>query len=141
MLIHSYVVLRGVRLTFRNILIILVVLGALTSVSTNKYSPGIFIFFSFIACFYTTCLIFCCFDWWVLSFTKYFISLFLTSELERNTTLENFNIFFPFFVSYFTLPFPFLSIFLFFYLCIVGSGGASQLGGSLLGIPLGYKAN
>ena len=25
--------------------------------------------------------------------------------------------------------------------CIVGSRGASQLGGSLLGIPLGYKAN
>ena len=24
---------------------------------------------------------------------------------------------------------------------IVGCGGASQLGGSLLGIPLGYKAN
>ena len=100
---------------------VLVVLGALTSVSVNKYSAGIFIFYSFIACFYTTCLIFCCFDWWVLSFTKYFISLFLTSELERNTTLENFNIFSPFFVSYFTLPFPFLSIFLFFYLCIFRS--------------------
>ena len=27
------------------------------------------------------------------------------------------------------------------YVCIVGSWGASQQGGSLLGIPPGYKAN